>query len=226
MISQIKPRKIKSFLLFNFATTTICVVIRLAEDETRAGGIQFRLSLSLIPRLNIIYCPYPIIKAIIKACCKVGFRFFDNFRNVLEKKLYRSLLFSEATGCKPTTLLKSWKYKNTRRNNYSNIFIVLGMLKSLLCFPLDVDVNDILKYRINYLLRKRCKKAIANKKDCLNTRFLIATFHEITIKYVSHLKTQLVLLDVSTNHNVGSPRSLQLKFCQMIYLLKGTLMQI
>ena len=55
-----------------------------------------------------------------------------------------------------------WKYKNTR-NNYSNMFIVLGALKSLLCFPLDVDVNDILNRRTNYLLRQCRKKAIANK---------------------------------------------------------------
>ena len=54
------------------------------------------------------------------------------------------------------------KYKNTR-NNYCNIFIVLGALKSLIYFPLDIDHNDILNYRTNYLLRKCRKKAIANK---------------------------------------------------------------
>ena len=31
--------KIKPFLPFNFAITTICVVMRLAEDETRMDGI-------------------------------------------------------------------------------------------------------------------------------------------------------------------------------------------
>ena len=58
--------------------------------------------------------------------------------------------------------------------------MILGALKSLLSFRLDIDVNDILNYRTNYLLRKCRKKAIANKSDCL--RLLIATFHEIVIK--------------------------------------------
>ena len=41
------------------------------------------------------------------------------------------------------------------RNNYSNICIVLGALKLLLCFSLDIDINDTLNYRTNYLLRKK-----------------------------------------------------------------------
>ena len=113
--------------------------------------------------------------------------------------------------------------KNTR-NNYSTIFIVLGALKSLLCFPLDTGINDILNFRTNYLLRKCRKKEIANKYDYFNTRLLIVTFHEITIKYESELKIQFVLLDISTNHNVGFPRSLHLKFCQIIYLFKTFIM--
>ena len=40
----------------------------------------------------------------------------------------------------------------------------------------------------------------------------------------SELKTQLILLDVSTNHSVGLPRSLHFKFCQMIYLFKTFIM--
>ena len=82
---------------------------------------------------------------------------------------------------------KSQKYKDTR-NNYSKILIVLGALKSLFCFPLDIDLNDILKYCTNYLLRKCRKKAMANKQGCFCTRFLIVTFHEIAIKYGSDLK--------------------------------------
>ena len=35
-------------LSFNFAMTKICVAIRLAEDGTRMGGIQFRLSPSIL----------------------------------------------------------------------------------------------------------------------------------------------------------------------------------
>ena len=38
-MSQTKSLKIKSFLPFNFAITTICVAIRLAADGTRIGGI-------------------------------------------------------------------------------------------------------------------------------------------------------------------------------------------
>ena len=31
------------------------------------------------------------------------------------------------------------------RNNCSSILIILSALKSLLCFPMDIDVNNILK---------------------------------------------------------------------------------
>ena len=117
----------------------------------------------------------------------------------------------------------AWKYKNTR-NSYSNIFIVLGALKSLLYFPLDIDVNDILNYRTNYLLRKCRKKAIANKQDYLSTRLLIVAFHEIAINYELELKSQLFLSDISANYNVGLPRSLHFKLCQMIYLFKTLIM--
>ena len=76
-------------------------------------------------------------------------------------------------------------------NNYSNIFIALGPLKSLLCFSLNIDVNEILNCCTNYLLRKCRKKAIVNKEDRLNTRHLIVTFHEIAIKYGSDLKNSV-----------------------------------
>ena len=45
----------------------------------------------------------------------------------------------------------------------SNVFIILGALKSVLCFLLDIDVNGILNYPTNYLQRKCRKKAMANK---------------------------------------------------------------
>ena len=115
------------------------------------------------------------------------------------------------------------KYKN-RRNNSSNIFIVLGPLKLLICFLLDIDVNNVLNYRTNYLLRKCRKKEIGNKQDCLSTLLSIVTFHEIAIKYESELKTQLVLLHISSNYNVGPLRSPHFKFCQMIYLFKAFIM--
>ena len=57
----------------------------------------------------------------------------------------------------------------------------------------------------------------------MSTRLLIVTFHEIAIKYESELKTLKTLL-ISTNHNVGSPRYLHFKFCQMIYLFKTFIM--
>ena len=98
------------------------------------------------------------------------------------------------------------KQKNMR-NNYSNIFVVLGALKSLRCFPLDIDVNDILNHCTNYLLSNCHKKAIANEQGCLSTHILIGTFHEIAIKDQSDLQTQLVLLDISSNHNVERRKS-------------------
>ena len=36
-------------------------------------------------------------------------------------------------------------------------FIALGVLKSLLCFPLNINIDDISIYRTDYLLRK-CRK--------------------------------------------------------------------
>ena len=62
-------------------------------------------------------------------------------------------------------LVQTWKNKS-KRNNYSNIFIVLDALKPLLCFPLNLDVNDILNSRTNYLLRKcRKKQSRVNRTD-------------------------------------------------------------
>ena len=40
--------------------------------------------------------------------------------------------------------LRPQKYKNAKNKN-SNIFIILGALKSSPCFPLDIDVNDNIK---------------------------------------------------------------------------------
>ena len=96
-------------------------------------------------------------------------------------------------------------------------------LKLLLCFPLDNDFNDILNYWTNSLLRK-CKKAIAKNQDCLWKHHFIAIFHEIVIKCVTELKTQLVWLDISTNHKLGLPVSLYFIFCQMIHLFNAVTM--
>ena len=46
------------------------------------------------------------------------------------------------------------------KNKHINTFIAL---KSLPCFPLDIDFNDNFNYRTNCLLRKCRKKAIAKK---------------------------------------------------------------
>ena len=43
MISQTKPLKMKYFLQFDFAITNICVAMRLAENGTSMGGIEFQL---------------------------------------------------------------------------------------------------------------------------------------------------------------------------------------
>ena len=77
---------------------------------------------------------------------------------------------------------------------------------------------------MNYLLHKCRKKAIANKSDCLKTPLLIVRFHKTAIKYESELETQLVLLDISTNHNMELPMFLHFKFCQVIYLFKTFIM--
>ena len=45
----------KYFLLFNFAVTKICVVIRLGEDGTRMGGIQVQLSPSYIFYMQLCF---------------------------------------------------------------------------------------------------------------------------------------------------------------------------
>ena len=38
MISQTKPLKMKYFLPFNFASTKVCAVTRLAEGRTKMSG--------------------------------------------------------------------------------------------------------------------------------------------------------------------------------------------
>ena len=55
MISETKPLKIKSTILFNFITTKTCVAICLAEDVTGMGGIQFQVSPSNLsnPSTNV-----------------------------------------------------------------------------------------------------------------------------------------------------------------------------
>ena len=112
--------------------------------------------------------------------------------------------------CLNLFLILSFIHKNKKntRNNYRNIFVALGALKSLHSFPLHIDVNDILNYPTNYILRKSRKKAI---QGCLRKHLLIVTFHEVAIKYELEVKPQLVLLDISTNHNV---KSLHFRFCQ------------
>ena len=88
---------------------------------------------------------------------------------------------------------------------------MIKSVKPSLYFPLYIDVNDILNNRMNHLWHKFCNKAIANKQNCLGTRLLIVTFHEIAINHEPELKNQLVLLDISTNHNVWSQRALHFK---------------
>ena len=55
MVSQPKPLKTKHSLLFDFEMSKICVAIRLVEDGTRKGGIQFQLSPSIEAFKNAIF---------------------------------------------------------------------------------------------------------------------------------------------------------------------------
>lgn len=48
-------------------------------------------------------------------------------------------------------------------NNYNNLFIVQGEVKSLPCFHLDIGVKYILNSSTNTSLRKFGRKAIANR---------------------------------------------------------------
>ena len=61
MISQTKALKVKSFLLFNFTITAICVVIRLAEDGTRMRSIYFRISPSYKENEKLKHFSYCVI---------------------------------------------------------------------------------------------------------------------------------------------------------------------
>ena len=59
MISHTKSLKIKSFLSFKYATATIYVAIRLAEDGTRWAGYSFDYLLvnyvSYVVHVNVNY---------------------------------------------------------------------------------------------------------------------------------------------------------------------------
>ena len=64
-------------------------------------------------------------------------------------------------------------------------------MKSLTCFPLDTDLNNILNYRTNTsLLLQYRKKAIANKQDYWSYCVLIITIREIAITYELHIKSR------------------------------------
>ena len=71
----------------------------------------------------------------------------DLFRDYSPMAVFGTCFF-----LKSATSVLSWKWKNTK-NNYNEIITLLGALKSLPFFILDIEVNDILNYRTNYLLR-------------------------------------------------------------------------
>ena len=75
------------------------------------------------------------------------------------------------------------------------MFIVEGELKLLLCFPLNVGINDIINYRTNYLLRGCRRKVIANKLECCIMCSLIESFREIALNHGSDLNKQFIFLD-------------------------------
>ena len=62
--------------------------------------------------------------------------------------------------------LELWKINqriDRSEKSLKYILIVEGLLKSLHCFPLDVDVNEIISYLLNCLLHECRKNAITNK---------------------------------------------------------------
>ena len=63
-----------------------------------------------------------------------------------------------------------------------------------------------------------------NFNDSLSTRILIVTFYEIAIKYESELKTQQVLLDISTNQAKINQKSFECVFSYI--LLKANLTKL
>ena len=106
------------------------------------------------------------------------------------------------------------------RNNNSNIFIVLDALKSLFCFSLNIDVNDILKYLLMFYL---------NEQSPINRSGWACTFswncNKIWVRVENSLfQYYYLLLEISENHNVGLLSSLHFKFGQIIYLFKTFIM--
>ena len=77
-----------------------------------------------------------------------------------------------------------------------------------LFFTEDINVNEILNYCANNLLRK-CRKAVGNKWDYWNTCIILSiTFHEIALSYKSQLKPHLIYFGILGDHNLGLSRVL------------------
>ena len=79
-------------------------------------------------------------------------------------------------------------------NNYNNIFIAEGALKSFPYVTLDINVNNILNHCTNYAIRECCKKTNSKKWNYLSKCIWFITCHEIAVSYVFHLETQLSCL--------------------------------
>ena len=90
-----------------------------------------------------------------------------------------------------------------------------------LFFTEDINLNEILNYCANYLLRK-CRKAVGNKWDHWNTCIILSiTFHEIALSYKSQLKPHLIYFGILGDHNFVCRGSfLHFVILQIMYLFK------
>ena len=101
-----------------------------------------------------------------------------------------------------------------------NIFNALGSLKSLHCFPLNIDVNYNLKYRMNHMLHKCLTSGIEDKYGYWSKRNLVVPFHEILVNHESQLNTSVDVFRYFANHNLRSPKPLYFQTWKIFYLLK------